>query len=400
MKLAKEEKEMLEGKHGNAARMAMEILVALGEIYGATRFVPVSSVQVSGVSYHNLGDAGLEFLEDLARDGKARVLATLNPAGMDIEDWKKLGISDDFAQKQLAIINAFARMGMVVSCTCTPYFVGNLPGFGEHVAWGESSAVTFANSVLGARTNREGGPSALAAALTGRTPEYGLHLNENRQAQLRVVVKAELHGTSDFAALGYVLGKNGGNRIPYMTGIRKASMEELKALCAALPTYGGPSIFHIRGITPNKTRKPKDVMEISEEDIRDAYAALNDEDEEVDFVSVGCPHASINEIRKIAKLLEGKRVKVEFWIATARQTKELADRAGYSKTIEGAGAKFACDTCMAVAPLRGRFRVMAIDSAKGCYYARGSNAFRTKFGTLEECVDAAVTGKWKKERYL
>jgi len=395
MKLAKEENDMLSGKYGNAARIAMEILVALGEIYGAKRLVPVSSVQVSGVSYLNLGDAGLEFLQELAKDGKARAVATLNPAGMDLEDWKKLGIGDDFAQKQLAVINAFANMGIIISCTCTPYLVGNLPRFGEHVAWGESSAVTFANSVLGARTNREGGPSALAAALTGRTPEYGLHLDENRQAQVRVAVKAKTSGTSDFAALGYVLGKKVGNRVPYITGVKKASLDELKALCAALPTYGGPSIFHIKGITPNKTRKPKETIEITENDLKEAYDALNDEDENVDFVAVGCPHASINEIRKIAKLLEGKRVKVEFWIATARQTKELADRAGYTKTIEEAGAKFACDTCMAVAPLKGRFSVMAIDSSKGCYYGRGSNAFKTRFGTVEECVEASLTGKWK-----
>ncbi|MEM3364127.1 MAG: aconitase X catalytic domain-containing protein [Candidatus Micrarchaeia archaeon] len=394
MKLTAEEKKMYSGAHGSAVQTAMEILVALGEIYGAKRMVPVSSVQVSGVSYHNLGDAGLEFLEELAKEGKVRVLTTLNPAGMDLEDWKHLGISDDFAQKQLKVISAFARMGITVSCTCTPYLVGNLPRFNDHLAWGESSAVTFANSVIGARTNREGGPSALAAALTGRTPAYGLHLDENRQAQILVKVNANLSNTSDFSALGWVLGKKFGTKIPFITGIRSATMEELKSLCAALPTYGGPSLFHIKGITPNKTRKPKELAVIEQRDIDEAYNALNEEEDVVDFVAIGCPHASINEIRRIAELLKGRSVKAEFWIATARQTKELADRAGYSKIIEDAGAKFACDTCMAVAPLKGRFRVMAIDSAKGCYYARGSNGFKTRFGTLEQCVEAAVNGRW------
>ncbi|MCX8200234.1 MAG: aconitase X catalytic domain-containing protein [Candidatus Micrarchaeota archaeon] len=394
MKLTPEERKMYSGGYGNAVQTAMEILVALGEIYGAKRMVPVASVQVSGVSYHNLGDAGLEFLEDLAKDGKARVLTTLNPAGMDLEDWKHLGISDDFAEKQLRVIRAFAKMGIVVSCTCTPYLVGNLPRFNEHVAWSESSAVTFANSVLGARTNREGGPSALAAALTGRTPEYGLHLDENRQAHVHAHVKARLESTSDFSALGWVLGKKIGNRIPFITGVKRASVEELKSLCASLPTYGGPSLFHIKGITPSKPKKPKDMVVITQDDIEEAYAALNEDEDAVDFVAIGCPHASIGEIRRIAGLLRRRRVKAEFWIATARQTKELADRAGYTKAIEDAGAKFACDTCMAVAPLRGRFRVMAIDSAKGCYYARGSNNFKTRFGTLEECVEAAVSGRW------
>lgn len=394
MKLTAEEKKMYEGRYGNATQTAMEILVALGDIYGAKRMVPVSSVQVSGVSYHNLGDAGLEFLEEQAKDGKVRVLTTLNPAGMDLDDWKKLGISEDFAHKQLMVINAFAKMGITISCTCTPYLIGNLPRFNDHVAWSESSAVTFANSVLGARTNREGGPSALAAALTGRTPEYGLHLDENRQAQIHVQVKAKLKGTSDFSALGWVLGKKFGTKITLMTGIKNATMEELKSLSAALPTYGGPSLFHIKGITPNRAKKPKESATITQDDIAEAYKALNEEDDVVDFVAIGCPHASIKEIREIAHLLKGRRVKAEFWIATARQTKELADRAGYSKIIEDSGAKIACDTCMAVAPLKGRFRVMAIDSAKGCYYARGSNGFKTKFGTLEQCVEAAITGRW------
>jgi len=395
MKLTPEEKRMYEGREGKAVQTAMEILVALGEIYDAEKMVPVSSVQVSGVSYHNLGDAGLEFLEELAVDGKVRVLTTLNPAGMDLEEWGKLGISEEFARNQFRVINAFAKMGITISCTCTPYLVGNLPRFNEHVAWGESSAVVFANSVLGARTNREGGPSALAAALTGRTPAYGLHLDENRLPEIHVEVKTALkNGTSDFSALGWVLGKRFGAKIPFITGIKSATVDELKSLCAALPTYGGPSIFHIKGITPNKVKKPKEKATITEEDIKEAYQALNEPEEDVDFVAIGCPHASINELKRIAELLKGKHVKTEFWIATARQTKELADRAGYSKIIEEAGAKIACDTCMAVAPLKGRFRVMAIDSAKGCYYARGSNNFKTRFGTIEQCVEAAITGKW------
>src|SRR5512136_219201 len=192
MELTAQEQAMLDGKEGYAARKSMEILKALGNIYGADRLIRVGSVQVAGVSYHNLGDAGLEFLNELARDGRVKVLTTLNPAGMDLENWKALGISEDFAVKQNKVIEAFERMGILVSCTCTPYLIGNLPRYGEHVAWSESSAVTFANSVLGAKTNREGGPSALASAFVGKTPCYGLHLDENRLPDIAVKVEADL----------------------------------------------------------------------------------------------------------------------------------------------------------------------------------------------------------------
>lgn len=391
MKLTAVEKKMLAGKQGNAVKKSMEILVALGEIFGAKRLIDVASVQVAGVSYHNLGDAGLEFLEELAKDGKVKVLTTLNPAGMDLENWKNLGISPEFAEKQEKVIEAFEKLGIVTTCTCTPYFVGNLPRFGEHIAWSESSAVAFSNSVLGAFTNKEGGPSALAAALTGKTPEYGLHLKENRQAQVLVKVKAKLDGTRDFGALGYAIGKKIGTKIPLIKGIKKANIEELKTFSASIATYGGTGLYHIAGITPGKTSSPKEEVIIVQEDIEAAKTALNDAVEgEIDLVAVGCPHCSIKELQKIAKLLDGKKVKKETWICVARPVKSIADKMGYSKTIEESGAKFACDTCMAVAPLKGRFKGLATDSAKGCFYGRGSNSFKTKFCTLEDCIKEAT----------
>lgn len=395
VKLTKDEQRMLDGKDGQAAQKSMEILCALGEIYGADRLIDVASVQVAGVSYHNLGDAGLEFLRDLAKDGKARVVATLNPAGMDLENWKQLGISEEFARKQREVIDAFTAMGIIPSCSCTPYLAGNLPAKGEHVAWSESSAVCFANSVLGARTNREGGPSALAAALTGKTPNYGMHLDENRKAQITVKVKAKLKTNADFGALGWCIGQKIKNKIPLIIGVKQASVDQLKSFSASIATYGGTAMFHMKGITPDKTPKPAEEITLTAEDIASAFKALNEEQTDVDFVALGCPHASIKEIRRIAELLEGKKVTAELWVATARQTKLLADQMGYAKTIEAAGGKFACDTCMAVAPLKGRFKVMASDSAKACYYGRGSNAFKTRFGSLEDCIKAAVTGKWK-----
>jgi predicted aconitase len=397
MYLTRNEEKMLDGEEGYAVKKSMEILVALGNIYGAEKLIEVGSVQVAGVSYHNLGDAGLEFLNELAKDGKVKVLTTLNPAGMDLEDWRKLGIAEEFARKQNLVIDAFRKMGILISCTCTPYLIGNLPRYGEHIAWSESSAVTFANSVIGAKTNREGGPSALAAAFVGKTPYYGLHLDENRVPDTHVEVKAKLTKFSDWGALGYCVGKQVQNKIPYITGIKDANVDELKTFCASVVTFGSKPLFYMEGITPasEKYKPPKEKIILEDGDIREAYEAINDDAEDIDFVCIGCPHASIKEIAKIADLLKNKTVspKTEFWVATSRSMKQLADKRGYTEVIEKAGGKFACDTCMAVAPLKGRFRTVATTSAKGCYYSR-HNKMLTKMGSLEECIEAAVSGKW------
>jgi predicted aconitase len=397
MYLTKEEQRMLDGEEGYAVRKSMEILSALGDIFGAEQLIDVGSVQVAGVSYHNLGDAGLEFLNELAKDGKVKVTTTLNPAGMDMENWKQLGISEDFASKQKLVIEAFSKMGILISCTCTPYLIGNLPRYGEHVAWSESSAVTFANSVLGARTNREGGPSALAAAFVGKTPSYGLHLDQNRIPDISIQVNANLSKLSDWGALGYAIGKKAENKIPYITGIKSGDVDQLKSFCASVVTYGAKPLFYMKGITPGAENQmvPKDTVTIEESDLRNAYENINDEVSEIDFVCVGCPHCSIKEIAQIADLIKGKKVSAntELWVATSRTAKQLSDSRGYTQTIEAAGGKFACDTCMAVAPLKGRFKALATNSAKGCFYSR-QNSMKTKMGSLEECIQAAVSGKW------
>src|SRR5512135_700920 len=230
MRLTSEEQHMLDGLYGRATQKAMEILVALGAIYGAERMVPITSAQIAGVSYDNLGEAGLHWLSEMADGGgKTRVLTTLNPAGMDIENWQALGISEDFARNQLRVIDAFAHMNVVTTCSCTPYLIGNTPHFGQHIAWSESSAVCYANSVIGAQTNREGGPSALAAALVGKTPCYGYHLDENRRPTHLIVVDARLPDNNDFGALGIVIGKQleqfKEKPIAYIAGVDQASVE-------------------------------------------------------------------------------------------------------------------------------------------------------------------------------
>jgi predicted aconitase len=398
MKLTPTEQAVLDGKDGPSAKKAMEILVALGTIYGAECMVPVSSVQVAGVSYDNLGEAGLKWLDEMAAGGgKVKLLTTLNPAGMDIENWPALGIDPGFARNQERVITAFARMGVITTCTCTPYLAGNLPHYGEHIAWAESSAVCYANSVLGARTNREGGPSALAAALTGCTPSYGYHLEPDRQPTLTFHIQADLAESSDFGALGVVIGKKieatGRKPIPFIRGIATASLENLKSFCASLATYGGAALFHMEGVTPEAAQfgPPADTINVTQADLDAAISSLtNTTREAVDFVSLGCPHLSIQEIAHLASLLEGKKVTKEFWITTARPTRSIADQMGYTRIIEESGAKFAVDTCCVVAPIKGRFKGMATDSAKACYYAGGKNQFKLLFRPFDEVVAEAL----------
>ena len=396
MKLTSEEQEMLEGKQGKAAQKSMEILTTLGEIFEAESMVKVYGVQIAGVSYANLGEAGLEFLSEMAEDGRVRVLTTLNPAGMDRENWQVLGIDEEFAKNQNRVIDAFAKMGIITTCSCTPYLIGNTPHYGQHLAWAESSAVCYANSVIGARTNREGGPSALASAITGKTPNYGYHQEINRHGQVLFNIKTSIKGTDEFGVLGKLIGdKLGevGKKIPYISGIPIASVEELKSFCASIATYGGTALFHMEDITPeyDKYPKPSELsFEINKTDMDKARSELIDKDIETDFISIGCPHASIHEIATIAELLKGKKVKKEFWITTARPTKRLADAAGYTDVIEKAGAKFAADTCCVVAPIKERFNGMMVDSAKACYYGRAKNKFKVKIGTIEQCIDEAV----------
>ncbi len=395
MKLTPEEQDMLNGKYGRAVQKSMEILSTLGDIYKAERMIDVYSVQIAGVSYSNLGEAGLDFLSEMADGGTVRVLTTLNPAGMDRDNWQALGIDEEFAKNQNRVLDAFAKMGVIATASCTPYLIGNVPHFGQHISWAESSAVCYSNSVIGARTNREGGPSAIAAALTGKTPEYGYHIDKNRHGQVLFEVEVPVTGTAQYGVLGKAIGDQLdqlGKKIPYITGISSATVEELKSFCASIATYGGTALFHMEDITPEARLypKPEDKVVINKDIMDKAKAELTDPDIEIDFVSIGCPHASIHEISNLAKLLKGKNVTKEFWVTTGRPTKRLADEAGYTQIIEKAGAKFAADTCCVVAPITGRFKGMMIDSAKACYYVRARHKYKIKIGSIEECVVEAT----------
>ena len=376
MFLTKEEEAILDGEHGPVLERSLRLLARLGDIYGAERMIPVGSVQVAGVSYKSIGEPGLEFLEDMASQGaKVRVLTFLNPAGMDLEDWQKIGFPEDFASRQTAIMDAFGAMGIVITSTCTPYLAGNLPRYREHIAWSESSAVSFSNSVIGARTNREGGPSALAAALCGVTPDYGLHRDENRVPDVVVDVEACLKNTADFGALGWIVGKAVKNKIPYYRGLPETcNTDDLKALGAASAASGAVALWHSENITPEAERMDISKLEkicITDEDISDAYGKLSSS-KDVDIVILGCPHASLRELGEAAGLLQGRKLKKPLWVCTSRVVKEAADRMGYTDTIEAAGGRVVADTCMVVSPIeRMGISNTGVNSGKAANYLPG-----------------------------
>lgn len=396
MYLTKEEERMLKGEEGYGIAKAMKLIVKLGEIYGAERLIKISSSQAAGVSYKSIGDEGLEFLRGLAEEGiKVKVPTFLNPAGMDIENWRNFGISEKFAKKQKEIIELFKKIGVTTVCSCVPYLIGNLPRYGEHIAWSESSAISFANSVIGARTNREGALSALAAAITGLTPNYGLHLEENRKPRILVKVKAKLKTNSDFGALGYFVGKTIKNEIPYFLGIENCSVDNLKSLGAAMAASGAVALYHIENTTPEAEKyleiaRDLETIEFSEEDLKRCYGELSDF-AEPDLIAIGCPHASLFEIEYIAKKLNGRKINKEFWIYTSKPIKMLADMMGYTKMLEKSGAKILCDTCMVVSPLEELdFKCIATNSGKAAKYLPGFCKKKVFFSDIDSLINKAL----------
>ncbi|MCS3923673.1 aconitase X catalytic domain-containing protein [Methanosalsum natronophilum] len=389
MYLTREEENILNGEYGTTLQKAIEILVALGDIYGADSLIPIKSAQIAGVSYKTIGDAGLEWISSLK--GTVKVPSVLNPAGMDLEDWAGMGIPESFAIKQKEIIKAYSELGIRVECTCTPYY---LQGFdlslGEHIAWSESSAVSYANSVIGARTNREGGPSALSAALIGKTGNYGFHLDQNRVPTISVNVECDI-SSSDYGALGYIVGKMISNKVPLFNLKSNPKKVDLKSLGAAMAASGSVALYHVKNVTPEQLHMnfdtPEETIVIEEEQIREVYESKASFKNNCDIVALGCPHCSVEELEEIASLLEGKTVNKEFWVCTSR---EVANNSGdIISRIEKSGAKVLCDTCMVVSPASENYRCMAVNSGKAFNYIPGMCKIESMYATLEECIDEA-----------
>ncbi|MBQ4597857.1 MAG: aconitase X catalytic domain-containing protein [Methanocorpusculum sp.] len=391
MQLDKYDQALLDGEYGETKQKMMEILVSLGKIYDAERLIEVKNVQVSGASFKTIGDAGLEWLNSLS--GKAVVPSFLNPIGMPREGWESLGIPGEFGRKQLEVNAAYTRLGIRPSCTCTPYYF-TLIERGDHLAWSESSAVVYANSVLGARTNREGGPSALASALTGKTPEYGLHIVKNRLPEIEFRLAdpeaAKSWTQAEYGALGIIAGAISGNKIPLFKGIRpKADM--LKSMGAAMAASGAVALFHVEDITP-EARFPffkkhfaedeREVITIENEEIKELFSEL-----EPEAVAVGCPHLSRDELAELADLLDGRTVKMPFYVFAAAEMKSSC--ADAVSRIQKSGARVIPDTCMIVSPLFEKRGCVMTNSGKAFTYLPGMCDTVPRLGSLEDCVRVA-----------
>ncbi len=413
MLLTDEETRMLNGEKGDAVRKAMEILVALGESFDAKRLVQTSNVHMASSSVLVAEEAGTRFVEDIRKQGGNFVTrVTTNPTAVDPTKWEAIGIPESDNVLQTRLNAAYAGMGANSCNTCIPYLVGNTPRYGEHLAWGESSAVVYANSVCGSRTNREGGPSGLASALTGLTPEYGFHLKENRYGKLLIKVETPLNDMTDYGTLGCFAGKIAGQDTPVFVGIPPdPTLEELKALSAALASSGSVSMFHAVGVTPEAAtveeafgpNKPQQVLVFDLDEKKKTEAFLNKESSDhVDWILVGCPNASVQEIREVAEALEGRTVHegVTLWVTTAGAMYAMADRMGYIKTIEDAGGVVVRETCpflarsRVIAPEKG-YRTLTTNSAKMAFYAPGQFGLPTHYGNLGRVMQAAINGIWR-----
>jgi len=407
MYLTDEEHAWLAGDAGPATRRALEIVVTLARIYGAERLIPVESVQISGVSYRNLGDAGVEFLRHWVEEGaRVRVPTTLNPAAMDMVDWNTQGIDADFAAHQQEVLALFSAMGVGGGApvpTCTPYLIGSRPRMGAHVAWAESSAVVFANSVLGARTNREGGPGAIAAAIVGRTGAYGLHLDAQRRSTVLVKANDPPRTIADYSALGALVGRQTRNAVPYFVGLpldpeEPLLEEKLKALGAAMAATGSVALYHVAGITPEARADPQlaatgETLAVGP--LAEGYAALSDPADsdaaDIDLVWIGCPHASLHEIAYVAAALDGRTLRIPLWVTSARPVKAVAEMQGLVAKIEAAGGRVFADACLAIGPVRELgYRLVATPSAKGAYYLRNLAQVSVQFAPLDACLEAAL----------
>ncbi|WP_456453257.1 aconitase X catalytic domain-containing protein [Thermococcus sp.] len=382
MYLTKEEELILTGEYGYALQKAMEILVALGEIYGADRLIPIKSAQVAGVSYKNLGKAGIQFLRDFVEAGaKVSVYTTLNPAGIG---------DDEFMEKQAEVLELYRKMGIEITSTCTPYYGANLPKFGDHIAWSESSAVSFANSVIGARTNREGGPSSLAAAIVGKTPNYGLHLDENRKATVLIEVQTEVKSLLEYSLLGYHLGRTLGGDVPYITGIKPERLEYLKELGASMAATGSIALYHVEGETPEYKNAVVDKLEkisVERRDLDGILERFSPGWDEIDLILIGCPHASLQEVKEIAELLRmrGKPLRIPLYITAGRAVKALADSLGYTEIIERYNGRILPDSCLVVSPIEGWFRGIATNSGKSAFYF-ASFGFEVRLDDAEKLI--------------
>jgi len=406
--LTTRDREMLDGVHGPAPQLAMSILVRMADVYGASELMDISQAHIDSTIY--LGDATLEFAERLASLGaRVAVPTSLNVSGVDECGWKDWAVSPEWAAKAARQMLAYERMGAVPTWTCAPYQTRMRPSFGQQIAWGESNAIAFANSVIGARTERYPDLLDICCAITGRVPAVGLHLDENRGGDilLRLVDVPRTLQADDqfFAVLGHLVGKLAGDRIPVLEGIVVHPIEDqLKAFSAAVASSGRVALFHIVGVTPEaptldaafRGRAPFDTIDVSVADLREARRELTTADgRELDMVILGSPHFSLAEFELLAPLVRGRRAhpRVKVLITSGRFMKEQAERSGALAPIVEFGAQVTLDTCILASPmLPPEIRTLMTNSAKYAYYAPSLLNTRVTFGSLRDCVASAIEG--------
>lgn len=409
MRLTEKDRALIEGELGPASRMAMSILVRMAEVYGASEMLDITRAHIDATIY--VGDAGLEFAEKLAGlGGRVVVPSTVNVSGLDEHHWKEWSVPDDWAAKAHRQMVAYQNMGTIPIWTCAPYQTEHAPKLGEQIAWGESNAIIFANSVLGARTERYPDYLDVCAALTGRVPAVGLHLGENRRGELVLDLRsipAELARRDDFyPVLGHFLGKVANERIPVLVNLEaRPGEDQLKALGAAAASSGSVPLFHLVGVTPEapsleralQGQPPEETIDVTVPMLREARSELTTATgEELDLVVLGSPHFSFAEIQQLSPLLEGKNrhPRVTFLVTTSRVMRDLAERAGLLKSLEAFGGRLTVDTCILATPmLPGSVRRLMTNSGKYAFYSPGLLNVEVAYGSLEDCVSSAVAGR-------
>lgn len=421
MKLSAHEQAMLDGREGRAKQKAMDLLVRYGEALGAERLVDTNNVcGTVGASTPFLRDYGAkhgmdavfsEFSLDSAEVveiPKVSVYSSHLQQGLDPEHAALQGIPPEVVKVYRQGEAYTAKLGVQPLNTCAPYTVGNVPRKGEHCAWMESSAVIYINSVLGARTNAEGRESTGAAMLTGKIPYWGYHLDANRLGTHLVELEVEVESTADWGLLGYYVGEMVQDRVPVLAGVRHApDLARLKHFGAAAASSGGVEMYHLAGITPEAAtleaafgrNRPLERFRFGRAERKRAYDQVNStaRDSQVDFIMLGCPHYTLEQIEETCRLLEGRRVheNTSLWIFTPRATKQLADQKGYTKIITDAGGHLMSDTCSALGRVLPKgTKVAAVDSAKQAHYLPAIMGVQCWFGSTADCINAALSGRW------
>jgi predicted aconitase len=407
--LTDEEQRILNGECGEPQRLALQVLAKLGEACGAERLVEIASAHLVASSYQIAGEAGIEIYSRLVEQGaRVKVRTTSDPGSIDFARWREFKTPAEYAARQLRIAELLDQMGVIPTWTCTPYTTFNVPRFGDHLGWSESSAVVFVNSVIGARTNRLAAYVDLCAALTGRVPYFGLHLTENRRGEVLFELTPDL--AADFAdhyfpALGYLVGQTVGDKIPVIVGLTRATFDQLKAFGAASAASGSVALYHMVGITPEARtleeacggRIPAERITVGTREITAVMEQMGGvTDGPVDVVGIGCPHASIDQMRRYVALLAGQRVHpdTELWVCTNVVVEEMARKMGYVEIIERAGAKLMVGTCHNDCPLQAwGFRRLVTDSGKFAYYTPTTVGTQCVFASTEACIRAAVAGR-------